>query len=324
MIPGNTDSRECDPVGATGRRRPIIEVSDFVDCADIASRSRSLGVPMMIIPTDCVAPEGFELLRPISVGPESQLWKVCAKNTGLPYAWKLGISISSDRLADEAAICRIGESAGVPKIHADRSRATPPSIVREWLEGETLRERLDAESRLPVGQACWIGRQVAQSLAGMHTAGYGHGNLRPEHVFLESTGRVRLIGLGFARPYGTAPASLSLHTIADACYRAPEAFAGHPINAIAADAYSLGAILFEAITGRLPFRAESVDELRRLHQQARPPSMRVHCPYLPTEVDDLIATLLSKQPIRRPQHPRELVRLMLDAELLTITFRRAG
>lgn len=273
------------------------------------------------------APEGYELLRPAARGPRTEVWKVCAKDTGLPFAWKRAMADSDavrDALQREAELCRAAQT-GVPKLHADLSRRDPPALLLEWLEGETLEQLLERETRLSVGHTFWLGRQIAQRIAELRRAGFAHGNLQPAHIFLEENGRVRFVGGGSAMRLddpNSIPQPIVLPQ--NAAYRAPEAPAAAIANPVAADAYSLGVILYQSITGRLPFHGESVKELRRLHRQAKPPSVRAHCPYLPPAAEELIAALLSKQPLRRPHQPRELLQRLLDVELQTITFRRVA
>lgn len=269
-------------------------------------------------------PQGYELLRRVSTGRQSEVWKVCALSTGLPYAWKRQALKQSRDYALEAEACSATLSTAVPRLMR-RLTGESPSLLVEWLDGQTLAELIADDTRLAVGQVFWIGRQIAQALSELDRAGFGHGNLHPGHVFLESNGDVRLVGLGSAFHLGTSPTTNIEHIeLEDAECRSPEVFGSTSINATAADAYSLGVILYRCLTGRLPFHGTTVAELRRAHQQAIPPRLREYCPYLPTEAEELVTALLSKQPLRRPHHPRDLLRSLLDAELQTLTFRRIG
>lgn len=274
--------------------------------------------------TNQFLPQGYELLRQIWTGSNSEVWKVCALSSGLPYAWKRPTTRQPRDYALEAEACSATLSTAVPRLMR-RLVGEYPSLLVEWLDGRTLADLIADDTRLAVGQVFWIGRQIAQALSELHRAGFGHGNLQPRHVFLESNGDVRLVGLGSAFHVGTTPVSrIEEIELADAECRSPEAFGNTSINATAADAYSLGVMLYRCLTGRLPFHGATIPELRRAHQQSIPPDVRDYCPYLPTEAEELVHALLSKQPLRRPHHPRDLLARLLDAELQTLTFRRIG
>jgi serine/threonine-protein kinase len=102
-------------------------------------------------------------------------------------------------------------------------------------------------------------------------------------------------------------------------YMAPESLTKTLSPPVAKDVYSLGVTLFRMLTGRLPFSGDTPAALAALQRQSRPPLARHYRPEIPRELADLVGRMLAKQPIRRPQNLRSLVREMVDLELLLIS-----
>jgi serine/threonine protein kinase len=81
--------------------------------------------------------------------------------------------------------------------------------------------------------------------------------------------------------------------------------------------YSLGVVLFEALSGRLPYTADDLAALATQHKQSRPPDLQQLAPHLPVEVTRLVHAMLAKEPLRRPQTPAELVERLVELEIAT-------
>src|SRR5574338_327268 len=122
-------------------------------------------------------------------------------------------------------------------------------LVYELLEGETLRERL-RRGALPAGEALGVAAPMAAAIAHAHRSGVLHQDLKPENVFLTADGRVKLLDFGVSRALGEhgAPGGTS-------GYAAPEPLRAEP--APASDVFSAGVVLFEALTGALPYPVTS-------------------------------------------------------------------
>lgn len=276
-------------------------------------------------------PAGFELLRPVAVKRFAETWKVCAKHSGEPFAWKrLRPEFANDpearrQLRREARAAGAVAGKFVIRLADERPDESPPWLLLEWLDGETLQQRLEVDGKLPAGTAFWIARQTAQGLLELQQAGFFHGDLRPESLCVLSTGAVKLVNLSFASPLGeNQHGGERIVDRRTAEYLAPE-FGCDPLHdRVAADVYALGAVLFRMLAGRPPFTGEVAADVLRLHRQAKPPSIAASCPGLPAAGVALVEALLRKQPLRRPRPLPELVRALMDLELQTLTLRRAG
>lgn len=276
-------------------------------------------------------PAGFDVVRLVATGRQSEVWEVCRKEDGRRLAWKrmpsqCGLSMERGMMfAAEATVLHSVQSPYVVRIAEDLTGGRPRSFLLEWLDGETLNERIDREKWLPLSQAFWYGRQIAEGLRAVWNAGYAHGDVKPGNVFLCRDGSVKLIDFGFARLIGDRhPPKRPRLLKGTAEYMAPELLAGMPENPVAADVYGLGVTLFVLLAGRPPFTGESVSEILRLHRQAKPPSLKRLRPEIPVAARLLIERMLSKQPLRRPRSSTAIIRELMDLELKTMTARVAA
>ena len=181
-------------------------------------------------------------------------------------------------------------------------------IVMELLDGESLATRLARLGRLPVATALVFARQIATALAAAHRAGIVHRDLKPDNAFLvadpEVAGgeRVKLLDFGIAKLTGDGGVA---HTTTGAImgtphYMSPEQCEGSRAVDHRADLYSLGCMLFQMITGRLPFEGDGVGGIIGMHLYVAPPALRTLAPDAPAAVEALVARLLAKDPAERP------------------------
>jgi tetratricopeptide (TPR) repeat protein len=184
-------------------------------------------------------------------------------------------------------------------------------IIMELLEGSSL---YDCEPET-IEEIIAIARQICNALEHAHTHGIIHRDLKPENVIVDQKGQVKLTDFGLARSI-TSRISVEGAIIGTVFYMAPEQALGQPIDR-RTDLYALGALLYELITGRLPFSADDPLAVISQHLYAPiiPPSN--YKPDIPPALDSLILRLLSKRPEDRPESA-SVVRLGLDPEALNI------
>ncbi|HKU38315.1 MAG TPA: protein kinase, partial [Polyangiales bacterium] len=191
-----------------------------------------------------------------------------------------------------------------PALRCAASSSTSASGVQATLEDAALPEsRLAGAGRLHELLSCIA--QLCEPLGFVHAAGIVHGDLKPANVYLRNGTEPVLVDFGLVSPAAGAIGRERLHVagrvVGTAAYLAPEVIAGKVVDA-RADLYSLGCLLYEAVTGRPPFWGLSTDAILKQHREAAvvPPSARVSG--VPAELDALIALLLEKDPARRLGH----------------------
>jgi serine/threonine-protein kinase len=173
-----------------------------------------------------------------------------------------------------------------------------PFIVMELVAGRTLRQVLDEAGALPPGQAVAIAAAVCEGLQAAHVAGLVHRDITPGNIVLNG-GEVKVLDFGIARADGTRAATAAGTVVGTVAYLSPEQASGRPADP-RSDLYSLGCVLFEMLTGRPPFTADSAVGLayRQVHDDPGLPSA-LH-PGLPAGLDRITAQLLAKDPASRP------------------------
>lgn len=172
-------------------------------------------------------------------------------------------------------------------------------LTMEYVDGENLRERISQEGTLSVGEALAITDAILDALAAAHRQGLVHRDVKPENVLLDESGQPKLADFGLARAVTEVTSSSTGMLLGTVAYLAPELVAQGDADA-RADVYSCGILLYEMVTGRQPFTAETALGVasRHVHEDMPAPSGVV--PWLPVEFDDLIATLTARDPQGRP------------------------
>ena len=185
-------------------------------------------------------------------------------------------------------------------------------IVMELVEGPTLRELLDREGRLPPERVAEIASALASALGFAHEHGVIHRDLKPANVLFMPDGRVKLADMGIARLLSPEALTATLTLRGTPRYVSPEQARGDQVDS-RADLYSLGCVLFEMLTGRTPFEG-NLAALSYAHVHTPAPRVRSIDPAVPTEMDELVAAMLEKDPADRPQTADD-VRTSLDAAM---------
>ena len=182
-------------------------------------------------------------------------------------------------------------------------------IIMELLEGESLADRLRRDGGVPYRRALEIVRAVCRTLHVAHEHGIIHRDLKPENIFLvpdpemPAGERVKLLDFGIAKG-GDQPSRDALTdtgvVMGTPPYMSPEQCRGAPMIDRRTDLYALGCVLYELLCGRPPFNARSAGEIIAHHLYFRPRSPREHEPRIPRAVEELVLSLLQKNPERRP------------------------
>jgi eukaryotic-like serine/threonine-protein kinase len=217
-----------------------------------------------------------------------------------------------ERFKREEEIGQRLEHPAVIKILRPRNKSRM-YLAMEFVEGESLRERLQDErelrgvARLPVATAVELGIQIAEALVYLHEHGVVHRDLKPENIMLLRNGRVKLMDLGIALDLGLRRmtwAGLSQVT-GTPDYMAPEQIKGKRGDT-RTDLYSVGAIVYEMLTGEVPFPGTNVYSAMqaKLHDPLTPP--RQIRPDIPPGLEAVVLRALERDPRDRPQGAREL------------------
>ncbi|MBM2811795.1 MAG: serine/threonine protein kinase with sensor(s) [Chloroflexi bacterium] len=182
-------------------------------------------------------------------------------------------------------------------------------IVMELVEGRPLKEIIRG-GPLSADRTVDVGVQVAKALEYAHQRGIVHRDVKPQNILVSADGGARLVDFGIAKASGAASNTNVGTVLGTVHYIAPEQARGEPAIP-ATDIYSLGAVLYEVATGRLPFTGDSALEIATKHVSAAPvPPSQVN-PLVPIMLERAILHALEKDPARRPASGGDLARELL-------------
>ncbi len=210
-----------------------------------------------------------------------------------------------ERLRDEVLLAQEVSHRNVCRTY-DLEEVEGHWLVKmEYIDGQTLADKVTAAGRLSVAEACAIARQIAQGLAAAHERGVVHRDLKPQNILVEKDSkRVVLMDFGLARL-----AELAGQTAEGVAgtpeYMAPEQARGREVDG-RADLYALGCVLYQMLTGQVVFPAETAMAAALRHVEDPPPDPRAARPDIPAWLAQLILRLLEKDPARRPADAAEV------------------
>jgi serine/threonine protein kinase len=175
-------------------------------------------------------------------------------------------------------------------------------IVFEHVAGETLRDMIEREGPLAVEQALGLVRQIALGLAVAHARGVVHRDVKPENVLVDERGTAKVTDFGIARAVGTADAADTLTKagtiLGTSGYISPEQVLGRGLDE-RSDQYSLGVVLYELLTARVPYPGQTFMEVAARHVSDSVPSVRSLRRDVSPHVDALVRRAMAKRPDER-------------------------
>jgi serine/threonine-protein kinase len=219
-------------------------------------------------------------------------------------------------------------------LHAGDADGTP-FYVMPFVEGESLRQRLDREGPLPIAFVVSVLRDIARALAYAHERGIVHRDVKPDNVLLAG-GSAVVADLGIAKALTTArdegdragappPPPMAAGatitqvgtTVGTPAYMAPEQWAGDPAADHRVDLYALGVLAWELLAGRPPFADRAGAALMKAHLTDAPPPLAAHRASIPRALESLVAECLAKDPADRPPTAAAVAARLADPAMVS-------
>ncbi len=185
-------------------------------------------------------------------------------------------------------------------------------MVLEFVRGETLDNILQRRGALPAEEAVPVFCQVLDGINHAHESGIVHRDIKPANMMLTEKGTLKVLDFGIARLLGSARMTRAGNIIGTLEYMAPEQVKGQETDA-RSDIYALGMMLYEVLTGRLPFDTENEFELMKMQTEDMPPAPREINPAIPEAVEEAIMRAIQKNPDERFQTAGEMLEQLIEA-----------
>ncbi|EEI87392.1 kinase domain protein [Anaerococcus lactolyticus ATCC 51172] len=188
-------------------------------------------------------------------------------------------------------------------------------IVMEYVEGETLKDLINREKVLENHDIIDYSTQIAQALKSAHDSGIVHRDIKPQNILIDKYGLCKVTDFGIARVSSNATITYTSSILGTVHYISPEQAKGKIVD-LKSDLYSLGAVMYEMATGRVPFDADNSVGIAVMHIQDDPIPPREINPNLSRHLNYIIMKLLKKDPTERFQNASELIEALDDESLV--------
>ncbi|MEN6349006.1 MAG: protein kinase [Syntrophomonas sp.] len=184
-------------------------------------------------------------------------------------------------------------------------------IVMEYVEGKTLKEIIDEEAPLPVEKAVDIAIMICDGIQHAHSKGIIHRDIKPHNILVTREGMVKVADFGIAQAISKKTITFGGNIVGSVHYISPEQAKGEPVRP-ATDIYSLGCVLYEMLTGKMPFDADSPITVALKHIHDQPVSPRAVNSSIPPALEGIVLKAMEKNPQNRFAYAEDMRNALLD------------
>jgi len=253
----------------------------------------------------------YQVIEELGKGGMGSIYKVLDKKINEKIALKLiNMETPSDeksieRFSNELKLARKVSHRNICRMYDLGEEQGTHYITMEFVPGEDLKNSITRMGPLNPGRAVSIAKQLCKGLAEAHKTGVIHRDLKPQNVMIDSQGNARIMDFGIARTMKGEGLTADGMIIGTPEYMAPEQVEGKEVDQ-RTDIYSLGAILYEMLTGRVPFKGKSPISVAFMHKTEKPKDPRVYNDQIPEDLSRLVLKCMEKDKAKRYQNVGEL------------------
>lgn len=254
----------------------------------------------------------YELLEKIGEGGMSEVYKARCNKLNRFVAVKIlkkqfadNEDISQKFKREATAIANLSD-ANIVNVLDVGTQDNMDYIVMEYVSGKTLKELINYSGKLNYNTAIKIALQIAKALDCAHRNNIIHRDIKPQNILVTEAGEVKVSDFGIAKSTDSQTITNTTSIIGSAHYLSPEQAKGTYID-FRSDIYSFGIVLYEMVTGRLPFEGDSPVTVALKHLQEEPVPPKNINPAIPDSLNKLILKAMQKEPIKRYQNAKEII-----------------
>jgi eukaryotic-like serine/threonine-protein kinase len=269
----------------------------------------------------------YRLEARIGTGGMSTVYRAIDETLERPVAIKLmnrEIASDSDQLErfrrEARAVARLSHPHIVGVIDAGEDDGRP-YIVFEYVEGETLKERIRRMGELPISEAVAYAIEIARALAAAHAHHIVHRDVKPQNVLIDEEGSAKVTDFGIARSLDEDGLTVDGRVLGTTDYVSPEQALGHAVTG-QSDLYSLGIVLYEMLTGEVPFKGENQVAVAMRHVRDPMPDVQALRPEVSASLAAVLDRATAKELHERYRGDEELIAEL--EEVLALEAARAG
>ncbi len=254
----------------------------------------------------------YEVIEELGKGGMGSVYKVFDKEIKENVAIKLLDPVIAadeqriERFRNELRFARKITHKNVCRMHDLNREEETYYITMEYISGEDLGNLINRIGQFTVGKSIFIAQQVCEGLAEAHRLGVVHRDLKPQNIMIDREGNAHILDFGIARAFKTRKITDTGMMIGTPDYMSPEQAEGEEVDG-RTDIYSLGVILYEMLTGKVPFEGETPLSIALKHKSEEPQDPREINPQIPAEVSHVILKCLEKDKETRYQTADDLL-----------------
>ena len=270
------------------------------------------------MPGETLLNQRYELVAQQGSGGMSVIYKALDRMLGRMVAVKiLRPNLTKDpafldKFQQEARSVAMMSHPNIVTVHDVGSDGATHYIVMEMIEGNDLKKLIKARGGLPLDKALEYGIQICAGLGFAHRSQLVHADVKPQNILINSEGVLKVTDFGIAQAY----TDTMTRTRSDVVWGSPHYFAPEQARGEsptpAADVYSIGIVLFEMFTGRLPYVGSSQRELALAHIQSDIPHIKNFNAELPDDLNNVIVKVMNKRPNDRYKHADQLGHILQE------------